>query len=37
MSESLLFLVSVFLMCAYIAVPLAIVGGVTYYFGKNQK
>lgn len=37
MEESLLFLVSVALMCAYIAVPLAIAGGITHYFGKNQK
>ena len=37
MGESLLFLVSVFLMCAYIAVPLAIAGGVAYYFGKKQN
>lgn len=37
MGESLLFLVSVILMCAYIAVPLAVAGGIVHYFGKNQK
>ena len=37
MMESLEFLLSLVMCCAYIGVPVAAAGAVFHYFGKNAK
>lgn len=37
MMESLEFLVSLVMCCAFIGIPVAAAGAVCHYFGKSQK